>query len=334
MAEKKVTTKAPAKKPTAKAPVKKAVPKAKTTESKAVPKTPVKKAMAKTTESKVVPKELVKKAVPKKAPVKKPAAKPVKFNGPSVNVYSLDGKAKGRIKLPELFDEQPRPDLIRKAVTASRANRRQPYAPKPYAGMMHSVATLGKGTGRARVQRMMNGRYAAESPNNVSGRRAHPPRVEKNWAKKINKKEVRKARFSALAMTMDTDVVAARGHKFNPKLTLPLIVDNKFEKLGTTKEAEKTLQALGIYDDIVRGKEGRHIRAGRGKMRGRRYKQPKTILFVLKDMQNCKAIRNLPGTDITTVKHLSTEMLAPGGDPGRLTVISEAALQDFRRWVE
>ena len=38
------------------------------------------------------------------------------------------------------------------------------------------------------------------------------------------------------------------------------------------------------------------------------------------------AFRNLSGVDVTTSKDLNTELLAPGGDPGRLVVFSEAAV--------
>ena len=54
---------------------------------------------------------------------------------------------------------------------------------------------------------MSQGRTAVESPGNVGGRRAHPPRPEKNWAKKVNKKERRRARNSALSATSEPDLI-------------------------------------------------------------------------------------------------------------------------------
>ncbi|MBU4189607.1 MAG: 50S ribosomal protein L4, partial [Candidatus Thermoplasmatota archaeon] len=51
-----------------------------------------------------------------------------------INVYSVDGKIKKSIKLPELFNEPLRIDLIRKAVNASRANRRQAYGTSKESG--------------------------------------------------------------------------------------------------------------------------------------------------------------------------------------------------------
>ena len=64
--------------------------------------------------------------------------------------------------------------------------------------MRHSVSTWGKGRGVARVQRIAAGRKATESPNNVSGRRAHPPVPEKIWDMKVNQKERALARLRTL----------------------------------------------------------------------------------------------------------------------------------------
>ena len=122
-----------------------------------------------------------KKAPAKKAPAKKPAAKKKvakkkKTSGFKVNVYSIEGEVKHQVDLPPVFKSGYRPDLIRRAVKASRANRRQPYGPNKMAGIQHAAAQFGKGRGTARVQRMTQGRTAVESPPNVGGRRAHPPR--------------------------------------------------------------------------------------------------------------------------------------------------------------
>jgi large subunit ribosomal protein L4e len=256
----------------------------------------------------------------------KKKVKPKKIE--KVNLYSLEGKSKKKIALPKVFFEEVRIDLIRRAVTASQANRRQPYGPNPDSGMRHAVSTWGKGRGVARVQRLSQGRTAAESPNVVGGRRAHPPRVERDWSKKINKKERRKARNSALSSTKDIDLVAQRGHKFDNSYTLPIVVENSIEKIKTVSEAVETLEKLGVKEDLERAKDGIHIRAGKGKMRGRKYRKPKSLLLVVKDSKEAyRGFGNLPGVDVTTPERLSTELLAPGGMPGRLTVISEGALK-------
>ncbi len=100
----------------------------------------------------------------------------------TVNVYSLTGEVIKTQSLPAVFATQFRPDVIHRAVVAEEANRRQPYGSKPGAGIRHSVSTWGKGRGVARVQRLAQGAKGAESPNNVGGRRAFPPRVDKVWS--------------------------------------------------------------------------------------------------------------------------------------------------------
>ena len=250
-----------------------------------------------------------------------------------VNIYSIKGKKKKSVELPPVFSTEFRIDIIRKAFNSIRSNRRQPYGPAPMAGMRHAVETWGKGRGVARVQRIKDSRRAAESPNNVSGRRAHPPRVEKVWKEKVNRKEMRLAKFSALSATAIPEIVRKRGHRFSDKLTLPVIVEDKIEKIKTTKEAIEALEKLGLYDDIIRAKERKHIRAGRGKMRGRSYKRAKSILVVVSDRKNAvKAFGNLEGVDIMVPSQLNVEVLAPGGDPGRLMLISQKALEEIRGW--
>ena len=40
-------------------------------------------------------------------------------------------------------------------------------------------------------------------------------------------------------------------------------------------------------------------------------------------------LTNIPGADVTTPARLNVELLAPGGDPGRLTIFTEAALKEL-----
>ena len=37
---------------------------------------------------------------------------------------------------------------------------------------------------------------------------------------------------------------------------------------------------FSIYEDVLRATNGKHIRAGKGKSRGRKYKIPKSILII------------------------------------------------------
>ncbi|MBE3121232.1 MAG: 50S ribosomal protein L4 [Thermoplasmata archaeon] len=243
-----------------------------------------------------------------------------------VNVYSMDGTVKEKIDLPKIFDTPYRPDIIKKSFEVIRSNQRQPYGSDPLAGTRHAVASVGKGRGMSRVPRLTQGQAAALAPCVVGGRRAHPPKVERNWKEKMNKKENQLARNSALAATADTEVVKKRGHRFDDKITLPIIVDDDFEKIKKTKEVIEVLEKIGIYSDVLRSANGKHVRAGKGKMRGRRYRTPKSLLIVSTKETIEKSSDNLSGVDIAKPHQLNIEHLAPGGIAGRLTIITKSAL--------
>ncbi len=251
------------------------------------------------------------------------------------NIYTLEGKKKGSLNLPAPFDEDIRPDLIHRAVVSMQSNRRQPYGPSPEAGMRHATSQAGKGRGIARVQRMTQYRNrAAESPNNVGGRRAHPPKIEKKLGKKLNKKEKRKARRSALAATSQMNLVMGRGHKIDDeKITLPIVLEKGVEDIEKTEDAVDILEKLGVYSDVQRACDGVKIRAGKGTMRGRKYKIPKSILVVLpKGSKSVQAFSNLNGVDIKDPDTVTVEDLAPGGDMGRLILCSVKALNQMGDW--
>jgi large subunit ribosomal protein L4e len=148
--------------------------------------------------------------------------------------------------------------------------------------------------------------------------------VFKVLEEKVNKKEKRKALRSAIAATANETLVRARGHRFD--CPLPIVVEDTLEGLRKTEEVAATLQTLGMYPDIARSKESRKVRAGRGKLRGRRFKQRKSILIVT-SAEPLRAALNLPGVDAVSVTSLNTELLAPGTLAGRLTVWTEGALK-------
>ena len=246
-----------------------------------------------------------------------------------VNVYGIDGTIKEKIELSVVFDTPYRPDIIRKSFNVLRSNKRQPYGSDPLAGKRHATASVGKGRGMSRVPRLTQGRKAALAPCVVGGRRAHPPKAEKIWKEKMNKKEKLLARNSALAATKDKEIVSKRGHTFDEKITLPVVVDDEFEKIKKTKDVITALEKIGIYDDVLRSVNGKHIRAGRGKNRGRKYRIPKSVLIVSTKDALEKSSNNLSGIDITKPNQLNIEYLAPGGDPGRLTVFTKSALHQL-----
>ncbi|MFB6233351.1 MAG: 50S ribosomal protein L4 [Haloarculaceae archaeon] len=240
-----------------------------------------------------------------------------------VPVHDLDGDETGETDLPDVFETQYRPDLIRQAVVAAQANRKQDYGSDDYAGMRTPAESFGSGRGIAHVPR--EGGRARRVPHTVGGRRAHPPKSEKDRSVDINDKERKLAIRSAIAATAEADLVAERGHAFDDT-ALPVVVDDAFEELKKTSAAVDAAQALGVYADIERADETT-VTAGQGSSRGRKYRRPRSILFVTSE-EPSRAARNLAGADVTTAREVDAEDLAPGGVAGRLTVWTESALAE------
>jgi len=238
-------------------------------------------------------------------------------------VKTLDGGVVKDIELPEVFSEEYRPDLIKKAVMALQSTRRQPHGTYPYAGICSSAVGWGSGRGASHVPRLKNGSRAAKVPQAKGGREAHPPVVAKVLIKQINQKEKQKAFRSAVAASVCEDLIRGRGHLFNGPV--PVVFEDKFESISRTQDVISALTTAGVYNDIERAKDSKKVRAGRGKMRGRRYKQRKSLLIVTAD-NPLRAARNLAGVDVVTVDQLNVEHLAPGMQAGRLTVWTESAL--------
>lgn len=51
-----------------------------------------------------------------------------------IKVYSLEGEAIDEMELPEIFNEEFRPDVIKRAVLSAQTARVQPWGPDPMAG--------------------------------------------------------------------------------------------------------------------------------------------------------------------------------------------------------
>ena len=251
----------------------------------------------------------------------------------SASVFNLEGKKVGRIKLPSVFNASLRPDVIKKAVVAIQTHRIQPQGRDVMAGKRTTAESWGVGHGIARIPRLKESRRAALAPGTVGGRQAHPPVVEKKIRKKIPKKERHLALFSAIAATGSKEIVAERGHIIDEVPELPLVVTDDLQNLKRTQEVKDVFISLGVWPDIYRVKESIKIRAGRGKMRGRRKKVGVGPLIVISENKGItEAARNLPGVDVAYVKDLNPEILAPGTHPGRLTVWTKSSIQELRKW--
>src|SRR3989344_3295777 len=174
------------------------------------------------------------------------------------DILDLNGQKVGSVDLPIHFDEPIRLDLIKKASLAVQNNSRQPYGAFPEAGKRPSVRISKRrrdykrsyGLGISRSPRKVIwhrgsqfGWVGAFSPNTPGGRRAHPPKPWKIYDLKINIKERRKAIRSALAATLDQEVVKERGHEFKHLVS---VVDAKIETLQKTKDVVQALHALKL----------------------------------------------------------------------------------------
>lgn len=253
-------------------------------------------------------------------------------------------KEKGKRKMPSQFSEKVRPDLILRAVFAVQSSKRQRYGAFEDAGNRHSAELSRRrknyrgsyGIGISRVPRKIMSRrgtrmnwVAANVPCVVGGRRAHPPVAIKNWEQKINKVEKRKAIRSALSAALDKNFVQERGHNVPAKY--PFIIDASFEEISKTKDMIIALKAIGLEKELERSAEIK-VRAGKGKLRGRKYKRKKGVLLVVGD--SCKLMkgaRNIPGVDIVKMREINAELLAPGGVPGRLTLFTESAINSIEK---
>jgi len=238
-------------------------------------------------------------------------------------VKTIEGGVAKDIELPAMFSEEYRPDLIKKAVMALQSVRRQPHGSYPYAGICSSAVGWGSGRGASHVPRLKNGSRAAKVPQAKGGREAHPPVTAKVLIKEINQKEKQKAFRSAVAASIRADLISSRGHTFDG--AVPLIFEDKFETLGRTQDVISALTSIGVYGDVERAKDSRKVRAGKGKLRGRKYRQRKSLLIVTSGPE-FRAARNLAGVDVVTIDQLNVEHLAPGMQAGRLTVWTESAL--------
>jgi large subunit ribosomal protein L4e len=260
------------------------------------------------------------------------------------DILSLENEKVGEIKLPKQFEEPIRPDLIKRSVLVIQSNNRQPYGADPEAGKRASVRLSKKrhdyrgsyGHGISRTPRKIMSRRGtrmnwtgAFAPNTVGGRRAHPPKAEKIWGRKINIKERRKAIRSALASAVSKEIVVERGHKVPDNY--PLILEDKFEKINKTKEVMAVLEKIGLKDELKRCSV-KKVRAGRGTMRGRKYKKKIGPLIVVSD--KCaleKAALNIPGADIVEIKNINACLLAPGTHPGRITIFTKSAVEKLEK---
>jgi len=103
------------------------------------------------------------------------------------------------------------------------------------------------------------------------GRMFAPLKTFRRWHRKVNIKQRRHAAAAAIAASGVTPLVLARGHKVENIPELPLVIEDKLESIERTKDAIAFLKRFNIYDDVVRVVKSKKLRAGKGKMRNRRF---------------------------------------------------------------
>jgi len=259
-------------------------------------------------------------------------------------VYNTKNEKKSEISMPTQFLQDVRTDLIARVVLAEQLNTKQKYGADDMAGKNASVRLSKRrhdyrgayGRGASRIPRKIMSRRGTQinlegafAPGTVKGRRAHPPKPEKIVQVKLNRKEVQKAIQSALSATIQKSFLQKRNHLFPENF--PFIISEDFEKIEKTKKFVDALNNLGLKPEIERSKK-RKIRAGKGKMRGRTYKDKKGPLIVVS--QNCpllKSAKNIKGFDVVEAEKLTCEQLAPGTHPGRLTLYTENAIKTIEQ---
>jgi large subunit ribosomal protein L4e len=255
-------------------------------------------------------------------------------------LYNINGTEKGSVDLPKEFSSPIREDIVAKVIEAKK--KRQPYSPSPVAGKQHSakgkivhrrhVWRSGYGRGASRVPRKIFSQKgskfnweAAEVPFARGGMRAHPPKIEHFLKElKINKRELRIAFASALSATASERYVAnkyASIEKLNKKV--PFIVSLNSDKLKIKEllSGMKSLLGEELYNVAIKKKS---VRAGIGKMRGRKYKSSAGMLLVIGNEENVKTKM----FDVVKANEVGVTDLANGG-LGRLTVYTENAIREL-----
>ena len=252
---------------------------------------------------------------------------------PQVTVYSTTGETTtSNVVLPAVFKAPIRPDIVHSVWTGVAKNKRQAYAVASNAGEQTSAISWGTGRAVARIPRVGGGgthRSGQAAFGNMcrGGRLFAPTKTWRKWHVKVNHNQKRYATASAIAATSVAPLVLARGHRVETIPEVPLVVSNEIESVNKTKEAVAVLKAIGANRDVAKVIASKKLRAGKGKLRGRRHTQRKGPLVIYgEDKGLVKAFRNIPGVETSNVRSLSLLQLAPGAHLGRFVIWTESAI--------
>ncbi|MEM3405658.1 MAG: 50S ribosomal protein L4 [Candidatus Pacearchaeota archaeon] len=254
------------------------------------------------------------------------------------------GELEGEINLPNFFSFPIREDICQKYFHSLVYI--QPHAPYKEAGKRHSASGIIRrarhkwktsyGREMSRTPRKILWRrgsqfywIGAEVANTRGGRRAHPTKIEHFLVKKkINKKEKEIALKSALAATASLEKIKERYEKLkdiNLKINLPVVIKSDVLELKT-KDFFKLLEKVfkELKDIAIQKKK---IRAGKGKLRSRKYKKNSGVLLILGKNEKFK----IKGIEVVKVNELNIKNLWP---LGRLTIYTENSLKELKERFE
>ncbi|KAI6107936.1 ribosomal protein L4 domain-containing protein [Pisolithus sp. B1] len=250
---------------------------------------------------------------------------------PTVTVHAASGEASSSLPLPAVLTAPIRLDVVAQVHKSLAKNKRQAYAVSEKAGHQTSAESWGTGRAVARIPRVGGGgthRSGQGAFGNMcrGGRMFAPTKTWRKWHVKVNQNQRRFATVSALAASALPSLVLARGHRIEETQEVPLVISSAAESFTKTKEAVTLLKTINAYADVVKVSNSRRLRAGKGKMRNRRYRQRRGPLVVYnEDNGIVKAFRNLPGVELVNVRRLNLLQLAPGGHIGRFIIWTEGA---------
>eukprot|EP00624_Nannochloropsis_granulata_P004480 evm.model.NODE_3223_length_6134_cov_23.317085.2 len=253
---------------------------------------------------------------------------------PQVSVYNAEGAAVAEVPLPAVLTAPIRPDVVKFVFTGLNKNHRQPYAVSEKAGHQTSAESWGTGRAVARIPRVGGGgtqRSGQGAFGNMcrSGRMFAPTKIWRRWHRKINITQKRYAVASALAASAVPALVMARGHRVDGVAEIPFVLDSTFSKLDKTAQAVKVLGTLGVGPELDKSKDSKKIRAGKGKMRNRRYvlRRGPLVIYNTGEEGVVKAVRNIVGVEAAHVDRLNLLQLAPGGHLGRFCIWTQGAFE-------
>jgi large subunit ribosomal protein L4e len=253
---------------------------------------------------------------------------------PLISVFSeKNEKLEQTVKLPDVFRTPLRPDIINRVHNDMRKNSQMPYAVNKYAGHQTSAESWGTGRAVARIPRVRGGgthRSGQGAFGNMcrGGRMFAPTRTWRRWHRTIAKPIKRYAMCSALAGSAVPALVMAKGHRIEGIEEVPLVVSDNIQQMTKTKDAVSFMKKTKAYQDVLQVYASKHMRAGKGKARNRRWVMKKGPLVIYeKDEGVSRAFRNIPGVTILCVDNLNLLEVAPGGVVGRFIIWTESAFR-------